>query len=140
MLRDRLLAKIRLPHTFIEVLEVMAMDSLDMTNDHRQQILTVAQSKCGEGSPIIVLHGTDSMEQTAMLFYESMEAWKVPVIFTGAMRPLGFENSDALQNIVEALLAAQILAPGVYISFHNHIFPLPNVVKDKALGTFTAKF
>ena len=39
------------------------------------------------------------------------------------MVPLGFENSDALQNLTESLIAARLLAPGVYVVMHNQIFP-----------------
>ena len=139
MLRDRLLSRMRLPHTFIHVEELMAMDSLDMTSRHRVEILEGARKSLAKGWPIIVLHGTDSMVETATMFFEKLTDLKVPIVFIGAMRPLGFEDSDATQNIVEALMAAQLLGPGVYLSFHNKIHPLPAVVKDKPLGTFVRK-
>lgn len=135
-LRDRLLSRVRLPHTHIELEEVMAMDSLDMTDEHRLEILEKVRTHLPKKCPILVLHGTDSMVETATLFYEKLKGVSVPVVFTGAMRPLGFESSDATQNIVEALVAAQLLTPGVYLSFHNRIHPLPGVQKDKLLGTF----
>ena len=56
---------------------------------------------------------------------------KVPVVFTGAMIPMGFEDSDATQNVTEALLSAKLLSPGFYISFHNQIFSVPHVQKNK---------
>jgi L-asparaginase len=59
-----------------------------------------------------------------------------PIVFTGAMKPMGFEDSDAAQNITEALLATKILKPGVYISFHNRVFELPRVRKNKETRTF----
>ena len=43
---------------------------------------------------------------------------------------------DALQNITEALFAAKVSPPGFYISFHNQLFTVPNVRKNKQLGTF----
>ena len=52
------------------------------------------------------------------------------------MKPLGFEDSDALQNVTEALFAARLVKPGVYISFHNRLFTVPGVRKNKELGTF----
>ncbi|TNF00611.1 MAG: asparaginase, partial [Deltaproteobacteria bacterium] len=48
----------------------------------------------------------------------------------------GFDDSDARQNVTEALLASKILPAGIYISFHNRIFKVPNVRKNKKLGTF----
>lgn len=138
MLRNRLLKKIRLPHTQILVEEIMAVDSLEMTAEDRQFILSRARDKIAEAPsrPLIILHGTDTMVHTATLFHQVLTDIKAPVVFTGAMRPMGFEDSDATQNIVEALIGVQLLAPGVYLSFHNHIHPLPHVKKDKPLGTF----
>jgi L-asparaginase len=44
--------------------------------------------------------------------------------------------TDALQNLTEALLAVQILAPGVYLAMHNQVLQFPGVIKDRTLGTF----
>jgi L-asparaginase len=49
---------------------------------------------------------------------------------------LGFDDSDALQNVVEALYAAKIVAPGFYISFHNQLFVVPHVTKNRDKRTF----
>jgi len=136
LLKQRLLSKMRLPHTDIELIEVMAKDSLDMTDEDRQKILKMAEGHRRKGRPLVILHGTDTMEQTARLFYDSESFPSETVVFTGAMKPLGFDDSDAMQNIVEALIVAQVLAPGIYVSFHNRVFPLPRVTKDKKLGTF----
>ncbi len=38
-----------------------------------------------------------------------------PIVFTGAMRPYELRSTDALQNLTEALLAVQLVAPGVYV-------------------------
>ena len=54
---------------------------------------------------------------------------KLPVVFTGAMKPMGFEDSDATQNVTEAIFATKFCLPGVYISFHGELFDLPKVRK-----------
>jgi L-asparaginase len=58
------------------------------------------------------------------------------VILTGAMKPLGFDDSDAKQNVVEAIYAARLVSAGYYISFHGRLFKVPNVRKNKQRGTF----
>jgi len=55
---------------------------------------------------------------------------------TGAMAPLGFEGSDALQNLTESLLALRVLPAGIYVVSHNQVFPILNVRKDRTLGRF----
>ena len=64
------------------------------------------------------------------------ESPRVPIVLTGAMRPYVMRNTDALQNLTEALLAVQILAPGVYVAMHNQVLQFPGVVKDRERGTF----
>ena len=53
-----------------------------------------------------------------------------------AMRPFELRRTDATQNLTEALLAVQILPPGVYVSMHNRVLAFPGVRKDSATLTF----
>ena len=52
------------------------------------------------------------------------------------MTPLGFEDSDGLQNLTESLLAVQLIRAGVYVVMHNSIYPVDRVRKDHKLGRF----
>jgi L-asparaginase len=52
------------------------------------------------------------------------------------MRPYELRSSDALQNLTEALLAVQLLPPGVYVAMHSQVLAFPGVVKDRERGTF----
>jgi L-asparaginase len=61
------------------------------------------------------------------------------VVLTGAMRPYEFRDSDALQNVTEALLAARILDGGIYVVMHNRVLSFPGVVKDRRALTFVRK-
>jgi L-asparaginase len=84
----------------------------------------------------VVLHGTDTMDLTARFCYEKFKEINVPVVFTGAMKPLGFDDSDAAQNVIEAIFAARILGPGYYATFHGKLFKVPRFRKNKQRGTF----
>ena len=59
-----------------------------------------------------------------------------PIVFTGAMRPWELRSSDALQNLTEALIAVQLVAPGVYVAMHNQVLQFPGVTKDLERRTF----
>jgi L-asparaginase len=76
------------------------------------------------------------MVETGLHLQSALPKLDVPIVLTGAMAPLGFEGSDALQNLTESLLALRILSPGIYIVSHNQIFPISNVRKDRVLGRF----
>ena len=136
VIRNRINQRLRLPYTEIIVHSLMTIDSLEMELSHRETICAKVEDLLKEGHPIVILHGTDTMQQTSEVIEAKLKNLKVPVILTGAMKPLGFEDSDALQNVTEALMAAQIINPGVYISFHNRIFSIPGARKNKQLGTF----
>lgn len=135
-IKNRILSKMRLPYTNIMVYPLLSKDSLYMTDSDRSLIAATVKDQMQRGSPIVVLHGTDTMHVSAEYCYNEMGTPKVPVVFTGAMIPMGFDDSDATQNVTEALLAAKLLAPGFYVSFHNQVFALPNVRKNKEKGTF----
>jgi len=89
-----------------------------------------------EGAPIVITHGTDTMVETGRFLDSVMTELRVPIILTGAMVPLGFDGSDALQNLTESLFAARTLGPGIYVAIHGEAFPIRRVRKDRARGRF----
>ena len=138
IVKNKIQNKLRLPYTSMEVYSVMSKDSLHMDDDDRDLLMLSIKSQLSKEIPIVILHGTDTMEVSAKYCFEKIRATNVPIIFTGAMKPLGFEDSDAMQNITESMLAAKILRPGFYIVFHNRVFIVPNVRKNRQLRTFEA--
>ncbi len=141
IIKNKILGKMRLPYNKVDIREILSLDSLEMCDEDREKILVSVKEVLGEGKPIIILHGTDTMEITARYIWKGIKHDKlwVPVIFTGAMRPLGFDDSDATQNFVEAIMASYLAMPGIYISFHGRLFEAPHVIKNREMGTFAFK-
>lgn len=137
-IQREIIGRLRLPYCELSFHPLMSKDSLFMTDDDRTLIASTIGEIAKRGNPIVILHGTDTMAQSANKTLESLRPLTVPVVFTGAMRPLGFENSDAVQNLTEALLTCRVKPPGVYIAFHGRIFDVPNVQKNKEKRTFEA--
>lgn len=135
-IKNRILTKMRLPYTNIAVFPILSKDSLHMNDEDRRLIAETIKNQMQKNCPIVVLHGTDTMNVSAEHCFNTLGTPKVPVVFTGAMIPMGFDDSDAAQNVTEALLAAKLMSPGFYISFHNQIFKVPRVRKNKDRGTF----
>jgi L-asparaginase len=133
---DEILDALRLPDVFIRHVAVMHKDSLDMTEEDRQTILRAVRDAIPSSDAMIVIHGTDTVSRTGDVLHLGLEGLEVPVILTGAMRPYEFRDSDAQQNVTEALLAARLLAPGVYLVMHNRVLRFPGVVKDRRAGEF----
>ena len=137
-IKNRILSKLRLPYTQLHIHPLLSKDSLYMDDEDRQLICEAIKSEMKRNSPIVILHGTDTMALTASYCFERLNEVPVAVVFTGAMIPMGFEDTDATQNVTEALLSAKLLSPGLYISFHNQIFKVPHVQKNKEKRTFEA--
>ena len=133
---DRYVSQLRLPDTIIETVRLMNKDSLEMTAQDRDLVLDAVRQRLASGAPILITHGTDTMVQTGLHIEANIGPARVPVIFTGAMSPLGFERSDGLQNLTESLLAARILSPGVYVVMHGQVFPVDQTRKDRERATF----
>ncbi|MCB0366345.1 MAG: asparaginase [Bdellovibrionaceae bacterium] len=140
LLERKLLQKLRLPYTEVKLTSLMAKDSLYMTDEDREMIWQSVQGLFKGGDPILILHGTDTMENTIQYLYSKDPKPPIAVVFTGAMKPVGFDDTDAHQNFIEAFVLAQYVQPGYYISFHNHLFPAPKVRKNRDTGTFESTF
>jgi L-asparaginase len=136
----RMLSELRLEDTDVDVLELMSKDSLDMTEADRLRIVEAvrASDPSGEGgaSGIVILHGTDTLAQTGEKLLAEIPAPRLPIVLTGAMRPFEMKQSDALQNLTEALFAAGTLPAGVYCVAHGRALAFPGVRKDHERGTF----
>jgi L-asparaginase len=130
---------LRLPDTDVQVVPIMNKDSLEMTIEDRALLVAQMAVLLPSSCPMVITHGTDTMAETGVYIQSAFPDLSVPVILTGAMRPLGFDHSDGLQNLTESLLAARLLAPGVYIAFHGRVFPADRAMKDRDLGTFVLK-
>ncbi len=136
IVKNKILQKLRLPYTDITVKQIMSKDSLTMDDADRAFILSSLKAHERGGHPIVVLHGTDTMDLTSKYCFDNYPGVSVPVVFTGAMKPLGFDDSDAAQNVIEAIFAARILSPGYYVTFHGKLFKVPNFRKNKERATF----
>lgn len=116
----------------LETEELMLVDSLDMTDSQRQEIVQVCNGT--NNDRIVITHGTDTIVETAQLLANNVQ--DKTVVISGSMVPYVFGNSDALFNIGAAITAAQILAPGTYITMNGKVFTWDNVTKNRELGEF----
>ena len=132
---------LRTPYLEIKVIQLMAKDSLEMTDKDRKKICQNVVQESEKKRPVLVLHGTDTLEKSVRYCKKETGIFLCrPVIFTGAMKPFGFRKSDALQNLTEAIALSQVLPVGVYLSFHSRLFEADNVRKNIGEGTFEMIF
>jgi len=122
-------ARVKVP---VEIEINQLIDSLNMTDEHRQSVL--AACRAAPERSIVVVHGTDTMAETAQVVGQA--ALGKTVVFTGAMIPYSVQGSDALFNLGFALAMAQALPHGAYVAMNGRVFPWDDVRKDKADGVF----
>lgn len=134
---DVMLASLELRGVELNRIRLMNKDSLDMSTDDHALVARVAGEEAGRHDGVVVVHGTDRLAVTGERIVEMWGRPAAPVVLTGAMRPYELRNTDALQNLTEALLAVQLLSPGVYAVMHSQVLAFPGVVKDPVLGSFT---
>ena len=114
----------------LEVLPLL--DSLDMMDADRERVL--ASCRAAPEAAIVIVHGTDTMKDTAAVL--GAQNLGKTIVLTGAMIPYEIANSDALFNLGCATVAAQTLAPGVYVAMNGQVFGWDNVTKNRAAGVF----
>lgn len=114
----------------VEVL--MMKDSRFVTDKDREIILKKCQ-ECREDK-IVITHGTLTMPPTAKLLGKR----NIPktIVLFGSAFPVNEENTDALFNLGAALIAAQVLPHGVYVTMNGKIFLWDNVKKNLDTGFF----
>jgi len=108
------------------------LDSLDMQDTDRARILASCTRSDEDG--IIIIHGTDTMRETAEVLGSAKLA--KTIILTGAMIPYEIANSDALFNFGFACGVAQTLPHGVYVAMNAQVFAWNNVQKNRSAGVF----
>ena len=127
----------------IRVLDIMQVDSaamslrdLDMV---RFAVGTALEDPTIDG--VVVLHGTDTMEESAFLV-DLMHSDPRPVVFTGAQRTFDHPLSDGPANLdfaIAAVLDSANTGTGVSIAFAGKLFRARGTIKtntdaDAAFG------
>jgi L-asparaginase len=133
---DVMLASLELEGVEIARVPLMNKDSLEMSDDDHTLIARTAGEMCNSQDGVVIVHGTDRLAQTGERTVKLLGMPRVPIVLTGAMRPYEMRNTDAMQNLTEALVAVQLVEPGVYVAMHNAVLQFPGVAKDSQRGTF----
>lgn len=111
----------------LRAVNLMAKDSASLTLSDMQRISSAVEAELEDGAVdgIIVLHGTDAMEETALLVQLQCRIGK-PVIFTGAQFTADHPDADGPENIATAIRLASDPSnaeKGVQIAFGGRIIP-----------------
>jgi len=127
---EELLHKMNVNISF-KVKSLMKIDSLDMTDIHREEILNYIKNS--NANNFLITHGTDSIVETAIYLKKISNK---TIVLTGSLKPAIFIDNDAIFNVGSALTSAQILKKGVYIVINGQVFNPDNVRKNLEKNIF----
>ena len=116
-----LCAAIEAEGTMIESVDLLALDSTNITPAHWQTIARKIAACRTDYDGFIITHGTDTMAYTAAALYYMLENIDRPVVLTGAQRPLGTDGSDAEGNLHLAYETACSAFTGVCLAFGGRL-------------------
>lgn len=114
-----------------EIESIIKKDSLDMTDEDRA--LIVEKAKNDPNRRLVITHGTDTMIETAKRLKSISNK---TIVLTGSLQPAIFKTTDAIFNVGCAVIAAQTLPPGVYVTMNGRVFNPDNAVKNRERNRF----
>jgi L-asparaginase len=107
----------------LEAITVLNKPSAHLTLEDQLRICRAARDAARRGIGVVVTHGTDVLEETAMLCDVLHDA-DAPIVFTGAIRPASAAGADGPANLVDAVsvaASAPAAGMGVLVVFGGEI-------------------
>jgi len=121
----------------IRYLQPVCKDSLEMTPDDREAVVAAIEAVDASWAraPVVVIHGTDTMTETAEAIAGRLPGRRV--VLTGAMRPFEIDAVEPAFNLGLAFGCAQADSrPGVFLAMSGLVRPWAELEKDREAGVF----
>jgi L-asparaginase len=96
----------------VEPLDLTNVSSIALRDHHLLALASAVRESIDDGCPaVVIMHGSDTMEETAYFLALTVERGQSAIVLTGAMRHHGLDGYDGLANLRAALITAR--TPGL---------------------------
>ncbi len=131
---DELLKRIEAPCE-VSAEQLFGLDSTNMTPRHWETLARFIRERYDEFDGFVITHGTDTLGYAAASLSCLIQNSRKPIVFTGSMKPMTADNSDAPENLRNALrFAADERAFGVRVVFGGTVIDGRRAVKVCSRG------
>jgi L-asparaginase len=99
-------------------------------------VVRAALAETAAGRGVVITHGTDTLEETAMLC-DAVHGRPEPIVLTGAIRPASAPGADGPANLADAVTAAgapQTAGLGVLVAFAGELHAARAVRKVSSIS------
>lgn len=110
---------------------VMNIDSSNMTPKYWLRIAKAIEAEYDQYDGFVITHGTDTMAYTAAALSYILEGLSKPVVITGSQYSMVDSETDAIQNLNDAILFASEELAGVFIAFDGLLINGTRAIKTK---------
>jgi len=110
------------------------IDSTDMTTEYRAAIATEIYKHHHEFDGFVILHGTDTMADTACALTYMIQNLGKPIVITGAQLPIFSPGPDGINNLYYSVEAATRDLGEIVICFGDRILRGSRAVKENTHG------
>lgn len=120
------------PLPAVSIVNTRSLISSALTREHVEEL----HDLCGS-EPVVITHGTDALEETAIALALLRPADAPPVVLTGAQRPFDDPSPDGPRNLAAAISWAasdQARGTGVTVVFGDTVLPAIGVKKMHTLS------
>lgn len=105
----------------IDTKTILNLDSSNIQPEEWRLIAQAVYECLADYDGIVVLHGTDTMAYTASMLSFMLRNVDKPVVITGSQLPVGHPQTDAKQNLMDALVTAASGIAGVVVVFDRQV-------------------
>jgi L-asparaginase len=99
-------------------------------------VARAAQAECEAGRGVVITHGTDTLEETAVLC-DVLHRREEPIVLTGAIKPSSAAGADGPANLLDAVAAAGAAGTaglGAFVAFAGELHAARAVRKVSSIS------